>query len=193
MKVGIIILSDKASRGEREDTCGPLLKKLVEGAGWEAAEVVVIPDERERLQAVLIDLIDRKRLDFVLTSGGTGLGPRDVTPEATAEMIEKEVPGIAEMLRFTGYGKKPAAVLSRGIAGIRGRSLIVNLPGSPRAVAEGWERLQEIVPHALEVLQGRAVECAHIYPPSMDKYERTHIYPPSVDKYERTQIPPRDV
>lgn len=164
MKVGIIILSDKASRGEREDACGPLLNKLVEEAGWEAAEIRVIPDERECLQGLLIEFVDRKTLDCVLTSGGTGLSPRDVTPEATAAVVEKEVPGIAEMLRFTGYGKKPSAVLSRGIAGIRGRCLIVNLPGSPRAVAEGWESLREILPHAVDVLQGRASECARIHP-----------------------------
>jgi len=162
MKIGIIILSDQASRGEREDACGPLLRRLVSEAGWEAAEVLVIPDERERLQGLLVDAADRMLLDCVITSGGTGLSPRDVTPEATAAVIEKEVPGIAEMLRFAGYGKKPSAVLSRGKAGVRGRCLIVNLPGSPRAVAEGWVLLREILPHAVEVLQGRARECAQI-------------------------------
>lgn len=159
IRVGIIILSDKASRGEREDKSGPLLKKLVKEAGWKVEEFEVLPDEKEKLVDLLMDLSDNSKVDLVLTSGGTGLGPRDVTPEATAEAIEKEVPGIAEILRIKGYEQTPRALLSRQLSGTRKGTLIVNLPGGLKAVRQGWELIRGIVPHAVEVLRGRAEEC----------------------------------
>jgi molybdopterin adenylyltransferase len=159
IRVGIIVLSDKATQGEREDRSGPVLRDLVEKEGWEAEQLLIIPDEKDQLRDALLTMIDSLNLDLVLTSGGTGLGPRDITPDVTAEVIEKLVSGIAEILRVKGYGHKPTAVLSRGLAGIRGKSLIINLPGSPKAVREVWPILREIIPHAIEVLRGEAREC----------------------------------
>lgn len=161
IRVAIIVLSDKAARGEREDRSGPLLKELISDAGWKAEKTIILPDEKARLRNALLELTDRLKVDLVLTSGGTGLGPRDITPEVTAGIMEREVPGIAELLRLKGYEKTPTAVLSRSRAGTRKKSLIINLPGSPGAVRECWPFLLEIVPHAIEVLQGRAFECGN--------------------------------
>jgi len=159
LRLGIIILSDKASQGEREDLSGPLLRDLAVRGGWNVEKLEVLPDDPERLEQLLLDYSDKLGLDLILTSGGTGLSSRDTTPEVTARVLEKEIPGIAEILRIKGFEKKKTAVLSRGRAGFRGRSLIINLPGSPAAAAEGWEILQPVIPHALEVLQGRGAEC----------------------------------
>jgi len=159
IRVGIIVLSDKAARREREDRSGPVLQSLIEDEGWKTERLLVIPDEEEELRSALLAMIDSEGADLVFTSGGTGLGPRDITPDVTAGVIEKSVPGIAEILRLKGYEHKATAVLSRGAAGIRGKSLIVNLPGSPKAVRESWPILRKIIPHAIEVLQGRASEC----------------------------------
>ncbi len=155
-------MSDKATRGEREDKSGPLLKELVSEAGWEVSEFKVLPDEKEELVALLMELSDNSKVDLILTSGGTGLGPRDITPEATAEAIEREVPGIAEVIRIKGYEQTPRALLSRTLAGARKGTLIINLPGSLKAVREGWELIREVIPHAVEVLQGRVEECGNI-------------------------------
>ncbi len=155
-------MSDKACRGEREDRSGPLLKDLVGEAGWVVSEFKVLPDEKEELVELLKELSDSAKVDLILTSGGTGLGPRDITPEATAAVIEREVPGIAEVIRIKGYERTPRALLSRQLAGARKGTLIVNLPGSRKAVREGWELIREIIPHAVEVLQGRAEECGNI-------------------------------
>jgi len=159
IRVGIIVLSDKAARGEREDASGPLLKELVSREGWKVEEIIVLPDEKQGLLNALLELIDRQKVDLLLTSGGTGPGPRDITPEVTAEVIEKDVSGIAEILRLKGYEKIPTAVLSRGRSGVRKESLIINLPGSPRAIQQSWPVLREIIPHAIEVVRGEAHEC----------------------------------
>ena len=161
IRVGIIVLSDKAARGEREDRSGPALKELVEGEGWKVEKLLVLPDEEEELRKAILKMIDSDGVDLVLTSGGTGLGPRDITPEVTAQVMEKEVPGIGELLRIKGYEQTATAVLSRGCAGTRENSLIVNLPGSPKAVRESWSLLREIVPHAIAVLRGEAHECGN--------------------------------
>ncbi|HOO78282.1 MAG TPA: MogA/MoaB family molybdenum cofactor biosynthesis protein [bacterium] len=158
-RVGIVVLSDSASRGERPDLSGPLLVELAEGEGWEALPVRRIPDEPEALAREIVDLIEGAGADLILTSGGTGLSPRDRTPEATVPLLDFQVPGIPELLRAQGRRKNPAAVLSRGVAGVRGRTLIVNLPGSPRAVEESWPLLAPIVPHALAVASGGVREC----------------------------------
>lgn len=157
--IGIIILSDKAAAGEREDKSGPLLEDFCRAAGWKVEKKSVLFDDPQALRQELLSLTDRRRLDLVITSGGTGLGERDITPDVTSRIIEKEVPGLSEMLRWEGYREVPTAVLSRGVCGIRGKTLIINLPGSPRAVRQATEPLAAVLPHALEVLRGEAEEC----------------------------------
>jgi len=158
--VGILTISDKGSRGEREDLSGPEIHRLLASlpVSFEAAEV--IPDEEDLIVRKLIDYIDRKKIDLLLTTGGTGLSPRDVTPEATRKVLEKEIPGIAEAMRVEGMKFTPLAMLSRAVAGIRGRSLIVNLPGSPQAVRENLTTLLPVIKHALEKIHGDPSDCA---------------------------------
>jgi len=154
IQAGVVTVSDKGYAGEREDASGPLLANLVRQMGAEVVRQAIVPDEREQIERVLVELADQAHLDLVLTTGGTGPAPRDVTPEATRAVIEREMPGLAEVLRFAGYSKTPLAVISRGVAGVRGGTLIVNLPGSPRAVREGMETLSPILPHAIKMLRG---------------------------------------
>ena len=139
---------------EREDASGPLLAELLRSMGAKIVRQTIVPDERVEIERVLTELADEVGVDLVVTTGGTGPAPRDVTPEATRAVIEREMPGLAEVLRFEGYRKTPLAVISRGVAGIRGGALIVNLPGSPRAVREGMETLAPILPHAIRMLRG---------------------------------------
>jgi len=157
-RVGIITVSDRASRGEREDQSGQLVKELVKEIEGESIAYRVIPDEVALVREELLRMCDELELDLVITTGGTGLGPRDVTPDATLTVIEKEVPGIAEAMRAEGLKKTRHALLSRAVAGIRGKSLIVNLPGSPRAVRECLSTVLPALPHAIEVLKGEAKE-----------------------------------
>jgi molybdopterin adenylyltransferase len=154
IRAAVVVVSDKGYAGEREDVSGPLLADLLRGMGAEVESQTIVPDERAEIERVLIALADEARLDLVVTSGGTGPAPRDVTPEATLAVIEREMPGLAEVLRFEGCRKTPLAVISRGVAGIRGQTLVVNLPGSPRAVREGMETLAPILPHAIRMLRG---------------------------------------
>jgi molybdenum cofactor synthesis domain-containing protein len=156
--VGILTISDKGSAGERQDLSGPAIREMVEAAGATVVQAQVVPDEREVIAATLAAWADAGGLDLLLTTGGTGLAPRDVTPEATLQVIELEVPGIAETLRAESFKKTPMAMISRGAAGIRGRTLIVNLPGSPRAVRECLEVLLPVLPHAVETLRGPVEE-----------------------------------
>jgi molybdenum cofactor synthesis domain-containing protein len=143
-------VSDRVSRGLMEDRGGPLLRELLEAAGIEVVRTGVVADDANRIAATLMDWTPE--CDIILTTGGTGLAPRDVTPEATRRVIEREAPGIAELLRWTGYQKNPRAVLSRGVAGLRERTLIVNLPGSTSAVREGMEVLLPLLEHAVQIL-----------------------------------------
>lgn len=159
VRVGVVTVSDKGFAGAREDLSGPLLVELVEALGFEVVQRLIVPDEQREIERVLVQLADEAGLDLVLTTGGTGPAPRDVTPEATRAVIEREMPGLAELLRFEGYRRTPLAVISRGIAGIRGRTLIVNLPGNPKAVREGMETLAPVLPHTIQMLQG--VETEH--------------------------------
>jgi molybdopterin adenylyltransferase len=159
IRAGVVTVSDKGYAGEREDGSGPLLANLLREMGAEVVSQTIVPDERAEIERVLVELADEARLDLIVTTGGTGPAPRDVTPEATLAVVEREVPGLAEVLRFEGYHKTPLAVISRGVAGIRGRTLVVNLPGSPRAVREGMETLAPILPHAIKMLRG--VETGH--------------------------------
>ena len=147
-------ISDRSSRGERDDASGPAIAELIHARlGWEAAETAVVPDEAATIGETLVDWADRLGLDLILTTGGTGFAPRDVTPEATRAVLERETPGIPEALRAASLKITPHAMLSRAVAGIRGRTLIINLPGSPKAVKENLEVLFPILPHALELLR----------------------------------------
>lgn len=154
----VMTISDKGYAGQREDVSGPLLASLLEKMGAVVCERVLVPDEPDLIRRELVRLADEAHLDLIMTTGGTGPAPRDHTPEATLAVIDREMPGLAELLRFEGYRKTPLAVLSRGVAGLRGQCLIVNLPGSPRAVAEGMEILAPILPHAVRIAQGRNLE-----------------------------------
>jgi len=159
-QVGILTLSDKGSRGEREDLSGAAIRELLDPAVFAAPEYAVIPDDVETIITTLVSWVDEKKLDLVLTTGGTGVAPRDVTPEATRAVIEREVPGMAEAMRWASLQKTPHAVISRAVAGIRRQTLIVNLPGSPRAVRENLAVLLPALPHAIEKIQGDPSECA---------------------------------
>ncbi len=158
--VGILTLSDKGSRGEREDLSGAAIRELLDPAAFAVAAYEVIPDEHDQIVGTLVRWVDEKKLALILTTGGTGVAPRDVTPEATRAVIEREVPGMAEAMRWTSLQKTPHAVISRAVAGIRRRTLIVNLPGSPRAVRENLAVLLPALPHAVEKIHGDPSECA---------------------------------
>ncbi len=160
MKVAVLTASDKGARGEREDRSAEVIREMVSQIGGEVVAYDVVPDEKELLKKKLLEYADARGLDLVLTTGGTGLSPRDVTPEATLEVIERQIPGIPEAMRLKGLDKTPHAMLSRAVAGSRGRTLIVNLPGSPQAVRENLEVVLPAIPHAVEILQGRGGECA---------------------------------
>lgn len=160
MKVGILTASDKGARGEREDRSGPAVRELVEGAGGEVVRTAVVPDEPETIREVLVAWSD-EGLDLILTTGGTGFSPRDRTPEATRAVIEREAPGIAEAMRRAGAERAPTAILSRGVAGIRKASLIVNLPGSERGARESLAAVLPALGHGVEILKGTASECGH--------------------------------
>jgi molybdopterin adenylyltransferase len=150
----VVTVSDKGYAGQREDVSGPLLKALLGQVGVEIVGEVIVPDEKDAIRRALLRHSHGLAVDLIVTTGGTGLTPRDVTPEATLAVIEREVPGLAEVLRFEGYRKTPLAALSRGVAGIRARTLIINLPGSPKAVREGMQVLAPILPHAIRMARG---------------------------------------
>ena len=159
MKVGVITVSDRGSRGEREDASGEVIRKMVRGLGAEVAFSTIVPDEREEIKRALLRGADEMGLDLMVTTGGTGGSPRDVTPDATREVIEWEIPGFAEAMRMAGLKKTPHAMISRALCGVRGRTLIVNLPGSPKAVREGLEVILPAIPHTIAKLRGDPEEC----------------------------------
>ena len=158
-RVGILTASDKGARGEREDVSGPRIRSLL-SAGYEAVAYTVVPDDRETIARELIRLSDEVGCDLILTTGGTGFAPRDVTPEATRDVCDRMAPGIAEAIRAQSMRITSRAMLSRGVSGIRGRTLIVNLPGSPKAVEESMAVFLDVVGHGLNLLRGTDGECA---------------------------------
>lgn len=158
-RVGILTVSDKGHAGERHDASAPELAKLLDPARFEVRHYRVVPDEREAIVAALVEWSDAERLDLILTTGGTGLTPRDLTPEATLAAAERLVPGIPEAMRAAGLAKTSHAMLSRGVAVLRGGTLIINLPGSPKGARESLEAVLPALPHALEKLRGSPAEC----------------------------------
>ncbi|HDP37160.1 MAG TPA: MogA/MoaB family molybdenum cofactor biosynthesis protein [Candidatus Atribacteria bacterium] len=159
IKVGILTISDKGSRGEREDLSGKVIEEVVKKINGEVKYYQIIPDEKDIIQEELIKAVDKLHLDLILTTGGTGLAKRDITPDATLAIIEKEVSGISEIIRSESFKKTNRAILSRGVAGIRKESLIINLPGSPKGARESLEIILEALPHGIEILRGQAAEC----------------------------------
>ena len=159
IKIGILTISDKGSRGEREDLSGKVIEEIVKKINGEVKYYQIIPDEKDIIQEELIKAVDNLHLDLILTTGGTGLAKRDITPDATLEVIEKEVSGISEIIRSESFKKTNRAILSRGVAGIRKESLIINLPGSPKGVRESLEIILKALPHGIEILKGQATEC----------------------------------
>jgi molybdopterin adenylyltransferase len=154
LRLAILTISDAGSRGERSDSSGDLIAKWAREHGYQLAERALIPDDIARISSTLTGWADADKADLILTTGGTGLTERDVTPEATRAVLHKEAPGIAEALRMTSYSRFPRAALSRGVAGVRKKTLIVNLPGSPGGVRDGLGVLSDLVEHAVELVRG---------------------------------------
>ncbi|MFN8596948.1 MAG: molybdopterin adenylyltransferase [Anaerolineae bacterium] len=163
-QVGILTISDRSSRGERPDASGPVIRRMaVERLKWVVAIEQIVPDERAVISDVLRAWCDDLKLNLILTTGGTGFAPRDVTPEATRDVIEREAPGLAEAMRADSLQKTPHAMLSRAVCGMRGHTLIVNLPGSPKAVRENLETILPAIPHAIDLLrEAPDTEAGHI-------------------------------
>lgn len=153
IRFGILTLSDRSSRGERADTSGPGLANLILTQGWSVTEQAILPDEESTIRAALTEWADSSKFDIILTTGGTGFALRDVTPEATRAVIQRDAPGLAEIMRSESLKKTPHAMLSRAVAGIRGRTLIVNLPGSPKGALENLQTILSVLPHAVQLLK----------------------------------------
>ena len=162
LKIGILTVSDRSSRGEREDASGPALKEKILAQGWDVVEQGLVPDAIPALKDILTRWVDSERCDVILTTGGTGFSPRDVTPEATRAIIHREAPGLAEAMRAASLEITPHAMLSRAVVGIRNNTLILNLPGSPKAALENLDVVLPVLPHAVQLLQeDPAAEASH--------------------------------
>jgi molybdopterin adenylyltransferase len=153
MRFGILTISDRSARGEREDASGPVLARLVQDEGWFVIRQSLLPDDQTAIQDLLISWADSAELDVILTTGGTGFSPRDITPEATRAVMEREAPGLAEAMRSASLKITPHAMLSRIVTGIRKKTLIINLPGSPKGAAENLQVLVPVLPHAIQLLR----------------------------------------
>ena len=153
IRFGILTLSDRSSRGERADSSGPALARLIEAQGWSVTKQSILPDDISEIREKLIDWADGAELDVILTTGGTGFSPRDVTPEATRAVIEREAPGFAEAMRAASLNITPHAMLSRVVTGIRKKTLIINLPGSPKGAVENLQVVMPVLSHAIQLLQ----------------------------------------
>jgi molybdopterin adenylyltransferase len=159
-RAAVLTLSDKGSRGEREDLSGKILAEMLASIAGTVETYAVIPDDRTLIEEQLMHYADHLGVDVIATTGGTGVGPRDVTPEATRAVIDKEIPGMAEAMRLAGLQKTPFAMISRAVVGCRGKTLIINLPGSPKGVRENLEAILKAIPHAVEKLKGDPADCA---------------------------------
>lgn len=159
-QAAVITLSDKGNQGLREDTSGPVITKRLLDAGYDVVETLLLPDGKEKLKKELCRLADQRQVDLILTTGGTGFSPRDVTPEATKEVAERDVPGIAEAMRAASMKITKHAMLSRAVSVIRGKTLIINLPGSPKACRECMDVFMDTIPHGLDLLRGQVQDCA---------------------------------
>jgi molybdopterin adenylyltransferase len=153
INVGILTVSDRSAKGERADLSGSALAEIANHQGWSLAAKSIVPDDIDRISAILIEWVDVRKVDLILTTGGTGFTARDVTPEATRLVIQRETPGLTEAMRSQGMKKNPHAILSRAVAGIRQKTLIVNLPGSPGGASESLEVILPVIPHAIQLLQ----------------------------------------
>jgi molybdenum cofactor synthesis domain-containing protein len=160
IQAGVITVSDKGSAGQREDQSGPEVERILKTVGIEVTRRAVIPDEIHEIREALVDFADHRKIDLIITTGGTGVAPRDLTPDATLAVIDKEVPGMAEAMRRESFKITPHALISRAIVGIRGRTLIVNLPGSPRSVRENLAVILPALSHAIEKIKGDTTDCA---------------------------------
>jgi molybdenum cofactor synthesis domain-containing protein len=158
--VGILTISDKGSRGERQDKSGEAIREILSRMDVRIVNYDIIPDEKELIAQKLVQWADEDKLDVIVTTGGTGLTPRDVTPEATLSVVDRIVPGFAEAMRAESLKKTPMAMLSRAVVGTRGKALIINLPGSPKAVRECLQVILPALPHAVETIRGQSGECA---------------------------------
>lgn len=156
----VVTVSDRSFRGERPDGSGPVVRELLEQAGYQVVRVEIVPDEQREIEGMLVSLADREDIALVVTTGGTGFAPRDVTPEATIAVCQRLTPGIPEAMRQASFAITPRAMLSRAAAGIRGRTLIVNLPGSPKAARENLEAVLPALDHGLMMLRGGPADCA---------------------------------
>lgn len=159
-KAAVVTLSDKGYAGEREDKSGPLICEILTESGYDVQETILLPDGKKEIKTCLCELCDEKRMDIIFTTGGTGFSPRDCTPEATMDIAQRNAPGIAEAMRLASLKITPRAMLSRGVSVIRGKTLIINLPGSPKAVRENLEAVLPSLDHGLAILTGRDGECA---------------------------------
>ncbi len=157
---GIITISDKGSRGERLDTSGQEIRSILEKEGFVFSDYVIVPDETDQISVALLSYADEKKIDLIVTTGGTGVSPRDVTPEATLRVLNKEIPGMGEAMRRESAKITPHAMISRAVAGIRGASLILNLPGSPKGVRENLATVLPALRHAIEKIKGDPSDCA---------------------------------
>lgn len=153
IRIGVVTISDRSSRGERADASGPVLVEVIQAQGWQLVQTAIIPDELSAIRSLLQTWADSGRFDVILTTGGTGFARRDVTPEATRAVIERDAPGLAEAMRADSLQKTPHAMLSRAVAGIRSSTLIINLPGSPKGAKENLGTILPVLPHAVQLLQ----------------------------------------
>lgn len=156
----VITVSDKGSQGKRQDLSGPAIAEILAGAAIEVKHTLIIPDEVDQIQKAIIQFADVDKMDLILTTGGTGVSPRDLTPDATRKVLDKEIPGMAEAMRIASMKITPHAMISRAVAGIRGHSLIINLPGSPKGAMENLAAVLPAIPHAIEKIKGDDRDCA---------------------------------